>query len=293
MNIALGALIILLLLLPALFFRLGIFMVRGGALSSQTAADNFSREQVKKNFINILSKFNFSETLFFFSIIPLLLHVISLWVLSFLGYDIDYEQLMKLFSSNVGIAKKNTPFPHELSSFLIYNFVEALIGFFMGWLVTSLIMNRPGLLRNLAGDNIWFKLFTGVLLKENTRKKVTAILVDVLCETKEATVVYSGFLEKFDVNENKQIEYITLTTTTRRDLREGSQVTETPAAGNVPGTKSTVILVDNGPITPVAGKYFTIPGSKILNVNVSYMHYGDKPDPNDPTKKIKGWSRLE
>jgi len=48
MNIALGALIILLLLLPALFFRMGIFMVRSSSRDARANSDRFSRELVKK-----------------------------------------------------------------------------------------------------------------------------------------------------------------------------------------------------------------------------------------------------
>jgi hypothetical protein len=294
MNIALGALIILLLLLPALFFRLGIFMVRGSVGPTAKGADKFSRELVKKNFINILSKLNFSETLFFFSIVPLFLHVASLWVLSLFRCQVDYDQLLNVFSSGVSIIRGDNNFPHELIGFLIYNIIEALIGFLLGWLFTYVIMSKPDILRSLAGDNVWFKLFTGLLLKEEIREKVDNILVDVLSETKEATVIYSGFLEKFDVNESKQLEYITLNTATRRDVRQGLQITDTTGTAPVTSIKTSVYLDNNGPIADIPGKYFTVLGSKISNVNVTYLHYEVVKDPADSSKIIKeSWVKLQ
>ena len=35
------------------------------------------------------------------------------------------------------------------------------IGFLIGWGLTEIVMNRPQILRSMAGENIWFKLFTG------------------------------------------------------------------------------------------------------------------------------------
>ena len=308
MNIALGALIILLLLLPALFFRIGIYMARGVGSPMPSSSvyyslkqkdkfsrnQKFSREQVTKSFISVLSKLNFSETLFFFSIVPLFLHIVSLWVLSWFGSQVDYEQLLKLFSSNVAIVDKNTFFGHELIMFLVYNIVEAMLGLALGWLLTYMVISKPEILRSMAGDNVWFKLFTGLLLQEEVRSKVDAILVDVLCETKEASIIYSGFLEKFDVNENNQIDYITLITATRRDLRQGSQIMETTGAKPITSIKTSVYLDSNGPIMDIPGKYFTILGNKISNINVTYLHYKVDRDPDNETVITnEGWVKLQ
>jgi len=68
---------------------------------------------------------------------------------------------LRLFSNNVAIVDGNKFFVHELLSFLIYNMIEAAIGFLIGWGLTEIVMNRPQILRSMAGENIWFKLFTG------------------------------------------------------------------------------------------------------------------------------------
>jgi hypothetical protein len=272
MNIALGALIILLLLLPSLFFRIGIFFVNGATEPLPHESDTFSQELVRRNLVNALYKLNFSETLFFFSIVPLMLHIVSLFILHVAGIETDYKLLLNLFASQKDLAQNDFSFDWELLGFLFYILFENCLGFAFGLVFTRFVMRKPKLLRSIIGDNIWFKLFTGLLLTEESRKKISFILVDILTETKEATVIYTGFLEKFDIKpDTRELEYITITTATRRDLRSGLN-TEDYSKDQENGTgKIASYLDDNGPVVPIPGKYFTIPGSKISNLNVKYM----------------------
>jgi hypothetical protein len=272
MNIALGALIILLLLLPALFFRMGIFFIRGVSEAVPNEADKFSQELVRRNLVNTLYKLNFSETLFFFSIIPLVLHTVSLLILHFFRIEIDYKLILNVFASQKDLAADSFKFDGELLWFLFYVLIEIALGFICGIIFTGVVMRRPKLLRRLAGDNIWFKLFTGLMLTEESRSQISFILVDILSETKEATVIYNGFLEKFDVKpDTGELDYIIITTATRRDLRSGFNTEDYPSEKGNNGGKIAAYLDDNGPVIPIPGKYFTIPGNKISNLNVKYM----------------------
>lgn len=267
MNIALGALIILLLMLPALFFRLGITAIRF-SFKTTNQADSFSGELARKNFINVLSKLNFSETLFFFSIVPLLFHLISICLIHLLGKQIDFTLLLNIFSSQKDIIKDNVVFNTELTAFLSYVLFETLIGFSAGIFLTKLFILIPNLNIILIGENVYLRLFTGLLLEPAKREKVDLILVDIVSETKEATVIYSGFLEKFDIlPEKNELAYITLSGARRRDMRKNSKIEE-PTAGN----KITSFNNDSGDMILIPGKYFTITGSKIANVNVTYIN---------------------
>lgn len=266
MNIALGALIILLLLLPALFFRFGITMVRF-KFSSKDQGKSFSFELAGRNFINVLSKLNFSETLFFFSIVPLLLHVISICLLHAAGKEIDYALLVNVLSSQKDIVRNNLIFNAELTSFLWYIVILTLLGFALGVGLTHVVVRIPNSYMYLIGENHYLRLFTGLLLEPGKRADVDFILVDIVSETKEATVIYSGFLEKFDIVPDKnELAYVTLTGTRRRDLRKYSLLKDVS-----PTEKHTMYENDSGDMIVIPGKYFTIPGSKISNVNVTYM----------------------
>lgn len=267
MNIALGALIILLLLLPALFFRFGITMVRF-RFSTKDANKSFSFELAGRNFINILSKLNFSETLFFFSVVPLLLHAVSICILHFFNKEIDYALLLNVLSSQKDIVKNNLTFNTELTSFLWYIIILTILGFLLGLFLTNLIVRIPNSYMYLIGENHYLRLFTGLLLEPTKRAEVDLILVDVVCETKEVTVIYSGFLEKFDVIPDKnELAYITLTGARRRDLRKYGMSKDITAS-----EKHTSYENDSGDMIVIPGKYFTIIGNKVSNVNVTYMN---------------------
>ena len=103
------------------------------------------------------------------------------------------------------------------------------------------------------------------------RGDVDLILVDIVSETKEVTVIYSGFLEKFDVVPDKnELAYVTLSGARRRDLRKFSKVEEQPTVSGTSGTMTSGTTVkvtsyenDSGDMILIPGKYFTIPGNKI------------------------------
>ncbi|QJD95981.1 hypothetical protein HH214_08870 [Mucilaginibacter robiniae] len=273
MNIALGALVILLLMLPALFFRLGITSMRL-ASNSQNQSASFSSESVGRNFINLLSKLNFSETLFFFSIVPIVQHLLSILIINAVNGEIDYQLMLNVLSSQKDVIASNKTFNHELTGFLCYIVIESGIGYGTGLLLIHIIGKRPELYDLLTGENFYLRLFAGYFLPADKRKDVDLILVDIVSETKEVTVIYSGFLEKFDIVPDKnELAYVTLSGARRRDLRKFSKVEEQPAISSTSGStvKVTSYENDSGDMILIPGKYFTIPGNKISNVNVNYM----------------------
>jgi hypothetical protein len=140
MNLALGALLIILLLLPALTFRIGISVpIQRKKGEAQTTNDMISR-----NVNKTLSLLNFSETIFLFSIVPIVLHLLSLLLISLAGFNIDYNLLLDLFASkaNALSGKKVNEFHFDLIIFLLYIVAEVLAAFFLGWFLIKTLGRR-------------------------------------------------------------------------------------------------------------------------------------------------------
>ncbi|MCF0049296.1 hypothetical protein LXM25_04450 [Dyadobacter sp. LJ53] len=287
MNLALGALIIVLLLLPALFFRIGISISR----LHHGDRNDFHTELVRRNLVSIFSKLNFSEILFFFSIIPILLHLVSLLVLRYF-WHINIKLLLDILTSNSKGwgTTKNDELSIDVIQFLTYVSIQSLFSACLGWVFAFLVVKYAGrILTLLIGDNIWYQLFTGMLLEEAKRASVDVILVDIVTSLKEGSLIYSGVLKKFDiVRESGQLSYITIEDARCRDLRKESVTVsklETINYGGSGRTHTNTVVsnkfdIDEGEVKKISpGKYFTLQGKDILNVNVTYYNIVFAKDP--------------
>lgn len=216
MNLALSALLIILLLLPALFFRIGISM----PIRKEYLPDS-NTNLIGRNIGKVLSKLNFTETVFLFSIIPVLLHFTSLLVIKTFHGKIDFSLLLNVFSGKDDVLNMQVmQFDIKLISFLAYISAQAFIAFLLGIFLVYNFGNKPWLFRLLMGNNTWYKLFSGMLLSPENRKDLAFVIVEVLAMTKESSVIYSGWLKNYDVIEQTEnLAYITMTDTFRRDLR--------------------------------------------------------------------------
>jgi len=93
MNLALSALLIILFLLPAFFFRIGISL----PIQRKNEDSQIIHDIISRNVSKALSKLNFTETVFLFSIAPLVLHSVSLLLIYAAGYHVDYALLLNIF----------------------------------------------------------------------------------------------------------------------------------------------------------------------------------------------------
>ena len=252
MNLALSALLIIFFLLPAFFFRIGISLpVRRSNEETQHTHDIISR-----NVSKALSKLNFTETVFLFSIVPIVLHLISLALIHCVGRSIDYSLLLNIFSGKQNVLADSTDaiFHVKLLSYLAYTLVESIIACGAGWLLIRALGGKTWLLKMLMGRNVWFRLFTGEMLDATQKQQLALVLVEALVETKEATVIYSGILETYElVNNTDDLAYIVLSSCFRRDMRKEPQ------------------SMEYGDIIPIKGDAFTLSGKDIININVFYM----------------------
>jgi len=99
MNLALSALLIILFLLPAFFFRIGIFL----PMKRKNEDVQVIHDIISRNVSKALSKLNFTETVFLFSIIPIVLHSASLLIMSLAGANADYGLLLNIFAGKQNV----------------------------------------------------------------------------------------------------------------------------------------------------------------------------------------------
>jgi hypothetical protein len=267
MNLALGALLIILFLLPALTFRIGISI----PIQRKKGEAQTTNDMVSRNVSKTLSRLNFSETLFLFSIVPVALHLFSLLLISLSGFHVDYNLLLNLFASkaNVLSGAAGEVFHHQLIVFLCYTLIEVVGAFFLGWFLIKILGRQRWILKMLMGNDAWFKLFTGTSLTPAQRQDLANVLVEVMVATKEATVIYSGFLERYETMDNSDgLAYITLNSAFRRDLRKAQLVTKGEEEAIITANRYDIAY---GDIIPVPGHHFTISGKEIINLSVTYM----------------------
>jgi hypothetical protein len=118
-------------------------------------------------------------------------------------------------------------------------------------------------------------------LSEEQKKQLANILVEVLVETKETTVIYSGLLKNYEIVDNSdELACIILSGAFRRDFRR-AQVTSKDLVG------SKIIVsnsydVEYGDVIAIPGHTLTISGKNIINVNVTYMQHVMDPGAKKP-----------
>jgi|GEM_PF-2403247 len=284
MNLALSALLILLFLLPAFSFRLGIAIYSGIRKLKPSKTSDLHDQLTSRNVSKALAKLNFTETVFLFSLVPLILHLLSLLFVECFGNTVKFDLLLNIFSGKDDIlrASDNLIFQKDLKSFLFYSLVEVLLGSISGWLIARTFMGQQWLMKALMGNNSWYRLFSGASLSDDSRAKINSILAEVLVATKETTVVYSGFLKSYETaSDSDQLSSITLQSPSRRDLRAG-QITQKSS-----GTSTESIVSydeDYGPFINIPGHSLTIHGKDLININITYLQLA--PTPGDPEASV-------
>lgn len=284
MNLALSALIILLLLLPAFAFKVGISVYSGIRKPRPSTTPDLRHQLTSRNVSKALAKLNFTETIFLFSLVPVSLHLISLLIIC--GWtSLPFDLLLNIFSGkdNVLLPNQNPLFQYQLKWFLGYTIIEVIIGCLLGILLSWLLMRRTWMLHALMGNNIWYKIFTGLTLPEANRARIHSILVEALVLTKETTVIYSGLLKNYEVvSDSDQLSYLTFQSPSRRDLRAAQIINKNP---NFTTESISGYDQDYGPLINIPGNNLTIQGKDILNVNVTYLELTPSPTPADPNAK--------
>lgn len=253
MNIALGAFILTLLFLPAVSYRLAI-----------------NRQE---NLKELLSTFSLTDSIWVFSIVPILIHIILVPILVLSGLEVKFDLILNVLYSNKDFKIQNDVFTLDLVEFLGYCTLAIFLGYIFGIFSNSLETRNNFFSRLLGLGNEWYEVFEGKILESSGEKdnieNIDLVYIDVLSNTKEATTLYSGILVNYYYKpKSTELEFLVLQATTRRDLRK-EQISD---ISNVTSGKSSHYSSETSKPIKIPGEYFIVPMKEVLNVNVSYLY---------------------
>ncbi len=261
MNIAFGTIIILVLLMPAYFFRTALYHS-----SSYQKAD--AKKTVMEQFV-LLSLLSLGAHLVILSILRLALP---------LRYYFCFETVTRMItgSEEIRTDKLLNEFEGHWRAFRMfvgYNVLVNLLALLVGWglriwinfknvkNIAKGINKRVYSLYNewyymLAVDHRTYEKNWLVRLKKITINNATNfVLLDVLVQGKHDDIIYSGILRDFK-SDGEKLERLVLANARKR-----------PYVNH--GEKEDVFQPKGKPI-PIAGNIFVIPADKILNINIEY-----------------------
>lgn len=139
------------------------------------------------------------------------------------------------------------------------------MSFALGYLagITALYSERKNkFLTNYLGiENNWYELLDG------NNQDIDFVYLNILTETKERTVIYSGFLKEYYFKpKSSELSSIVIENVTRKDLRTNEIIDKTNQNKEIKNFSNTT-----GDDTDIKGLYFVIPAEKILNINIQYL----------------------
>lgn len=236
MNLALSAVVIFILLMPPIVFYL-----------------SFSYGRYPK----ANPKFSFLDGVLASAIISLFVHASGVFIL---GKEVRFDILLKIFSGDlkdIDHKVSNVDLTHCIEHFALYNFTLLLIFILLGRLGRYVVIRfkhnnvQSELLRL---NNHWWYFFNGY---ESGRRCLDLVFVDAVVETKECTVIYSGWLLDF-VCEGERLDRIYLEDVLKRKLKINNA-----GIGEVEATLSSAV--------PVRGDKFSLQYDNIVNLNVKFV----------------------
>ena len=213
MNIALAAIVLLMLMAPSAILYISF---------------------TYGNYIKAIPSLSLPQSLILISVFSLFIHGTMILALSHFGYDIDFNLLAKLLGVDL---EKNAPAsPHireKITGFTVYTACLSIVGMATGRILRIIVRQRDIHFNNetLRIYNYWWYLFHGYIdpleaqlkqpknhLKWIVRHdpiKFDLIAMEILVDIKDCTIIYYGLLVDFVCNE-ENLERIYLKGTYRR-----------------------------------------------------------------------------
>lgn len=247
MNIAIGALVLLLLIFPGILFRYAY-------LSGPYSRKNFQSSLSDEIVLSLIPAF-FIQTVTY-----LLCELV-------LKINIDISLLMRLVSQVSMIEKSEFEIIEDsILLFLVYNIITCSFGFLSGKIFRNLVAKNSWDIKfhSLRFNNEWYYLLSGRIIdfRNNARnsKKINMVRVDVLTESQGTTIIYSGILREFYLSKADGLDRIFLTNVYRRKL-----VDDSPRELTAPVEEEFDERYYKMP-----GDIFVIPYHQIRNINITY-----------------------
>ncbi|GAA3930147.1 hypothetical protein GO495_07310 [Chitinophaga oryziterrae] len=245
MNIAIGAFLITLLFIPAISFRLALN----------------NHRQLKE----LLGALSITDTIWLFILVPICTHLVLLPIIYLLGIQVKYDLILNIIYSNRDFHISNKILGWDIVIFLSYVLFAFGVAFLVSWRIVKNEWLSNKIISLLGAGNEWYELFDGKYADKN----FDVILLHVVTTSKEATLIYSGYLENYYFQtKSTELDYIVLTQVMRRDLRSRA-ISDQQGA---PGTERSSFYA-NEPGDPIRlpGDMVIIPAREILNINVTYL----------------------
>jgi hypothetical protein len=255
MNIALGALIITILLLP-------------GAVVQRAYYTSF-RQKDKELHVS------FSELLFRGLIISFFVHTVGLSLLKWIGnFRFNFDLFYKIIIADK-FTIDNTDFTNAFIGFGYYNIGLYTLLYFITKFFRRIVLdnNLDIKIHSLRTANYWFLIFSARYLEANKkgRKQQTDVLwVDVMVAD---SMVYSGYLYDFEYSPSKdELETLTLMYASKRTYKKWDQLSlskpEQPLRAATPQPHPLKLDAPR----PIQGDAFVILAKEIININVYYIN---------------------
>ncbi len=274
MNILLGALALALLLLPGLLFRL-VYL-----------SPTFSSRPLKNSFLDEL----------LFSLVPAFVFQTAGYLIVDTWTSAVREEVFVLLLVNSDKLAAQKLAAGDIGRFGLYVVIVSGLSAVVGLFVRRLSLRR-GWHQKYSFLRIyteWEIYFEGFILDDprqegiGRRRDILERWLDVAVESKDATLLYSGYLDKYVLTKDEKLDRIYLTAVRRRKLSADLKSTpdELPEGASQEAEYSTA-EGDSNPIAAetattefddryyfMPGHYFMIPGAEIRNINITFLLEG-------------------
>ncbi|MCP9235857.1 DUF6338 family protein [Lewinella sp. JB7] len=246
MNFAVGALFIILLLLPGIAFRYAY--IRSHSIRRSL---NFS----------LLSE----AVIMLFT--ALLLHSAGMAVVRLLGHDPNLHLIYLLSTGGDLQTVDYDDFESGYHGFVFYLLLICAAAATIGYLLQQLVI-RAGYEKEhkaLQVFNDWDRYFSGYVLTHEQRRRLHFIRVDLLVDGGGKLVVYTGALDAYTLNSEQNIDQLFISGAIRR--------------GNLKITGSRDQPWQPSPHTTyeMKGDYLAVPFSQVRNLNIVYVYFAEEP----------------
>jgi hypothetical protein len=259
MNIALGAVLIFILLIPPVAFYLSYTFhkhSRGGL------------------------SFSFLDGLLASAILALLLHSFFIGLMMLFGIEVRFDLLLKLVGGDLhdlDSTVSNRILGHSLLKFAGYNLFMLAIMIIGGRKLHQLSVKKKWHIKNdlFRIYNNWWYLFNGYHLEEEEYVQIdydAPPVADVVVDTGSGTIIYSGLLTSY-VCKGEELDRIYLRSAIRRDflLNARRPADKKPAD-------------EQHDIKEITGDFLVIAYSQIKNLNLRFVTL---PDPEEYLEKLQ------
>lgn len=247
MNLLFSSILLFILIAPGLIFRFSY-------LQGTYAKINFKVSAIDEIFWALI------PALFFQLTAILLLETFSMHV----RIDIFYQLINGDASADIDFNAMKSGFP----SFLIYTGTLILFSAAMGRTMRTVIRKLKLDIRYkfFRLNNEWHYLFSGEILDfpdvVGESENIEIIQIDLLANTGEGTVIYSGILQDYYLSKDNGLDRIYLSQVYRRKLKDDLAHAE----------QSDIQKLDER-YYQMPGELFVIQYDRIVNMNVTYHRF--------------------